>query len=57
VRVRRLGRNRAGEIRLFRFLHNPAVSVAEMVATAAARTRTGVVGRHVLAILVLMVAA
>jgi Transposase DDE domain len=50
VRVRRLGRNRAGEIRLFRFLHNPAVSVAEMVATAAARTRTGVVGRHVLAI-------
>jgi len=50
VRVRRLGRNRAGEIRLFRFLHNPAVSVAEMVATAAARTRRGIVGRHVLAI-------
>lgn len=50
MRVRRLGKNRAGEIRLFRFLHNPAVSVAEMVETAAARTRARAVGHHVLAI-------
>lgn len=50
VRVRRLGKDRAGEIRITRFLHNPAVSVAEMVATAGARTCGRVVGRHVLAI-------
>lgn len=50
VRVRRLGRDRAGEIRITRFLRNPAVSVAEMVATAAARTCSRVAGRHVLAI-------
>lgn len=50
VRVRRLGRDRAGEIRITRFLRNPAVSVAEMVGTAAARTCSRVAGRHVLAI-------
>jgi hypothetical protein len=50
VRVRRLGKDRAGEIRLTRFLHNPAVNVTEMVATAAARTCQRVAGRHVLAI-------
>jgi len=50
VRVRRLGRTRAGEVRLSRFLHNEAVTVAEMLATAAARTSGRVVGRHVLAI-------
>jgi hypothetical protein len=50
VRVRRLGRDRAGEIRITRFLRNPAVSVAEMVATGAARTGARLVGRHVLAI-------
>ena len=50
VRVRRLGKDRAGEIRLTRFLHNPAVTVTEMVATAAARTCTRITGRHVLAI-------
>ena len=50
VRVCRLGKDRAGEIRLTRFLHNPAVTVSEMVATAAARTSTRVAGRHVLAI-------
>jgi ATP-dependent helicase/nuclease subunit A len=32
VSVRRLGKARAGEIRLWRFLHNAAVTVAEMVA-------------------------
>lgn len=50
VRVRRLGGTRAGEIRITRFLHNPAVSVGEMVATAAARTWARLAGRHVLAI-------
>jgi hypothetical protein len=34
VRVRRLGGSRAGEIRITRFLRNPAVTIAEMVATA-----------------------
>ena len=50
VRVRRLGGNRAGEMRITRFLRNPAVTVAEMVASAAARTADRVTGRHVLAI-------
>lgn len=50
MRVRRLGQNRAGEMRITRFLRNPAVSVAEIVATAAARTCRLVAGRHVLAI-------
>lgn len=50
VRVRRLGANRAGEIRITRFLRNPAVSVAEMVETAARRTGARLAGRHVLAI-------
>lgn len=50
VRVRRLGRNRAGEMRITRFVRNPAVTVREMVASAAARTATRVAGRHVLAI-------
>ena len=50
LRVRRLGGSRAGEIRLTRFLRNPSVTVAAMVAEAAARTaqRCGVA--HVLAI-------
>lgn len=38
VKVRRLGGNRAGEIRITRFLRNPAVSVEEMIEIAAART-------------------
>ena len=50
VRVRRLGGSRAGEIRITRFLRNPAVTIAEMVATAAARTAARAAGRHVLAI-------
>lgn len=48
--MRRLGGTRAGEIRITRFLRNPAVSVAEIVATAAAGTAARVRGRHVLAI-------
>lgn len=50
ISVRRLGKDRAGEVRITRFLRNPAVSVAEMVETAAGRTRGLVAGRHVLAI-------
>ena len=50
ISVRRLGGDRAGEIRLTRLLHNPAVTVDEMVDTAAARTGPRCAGRHVLAI-------
>jgi hypothetical protein len=51
VRVRRLGGDRAGEIRLTRLLRNDAVTVDEMMREAAARTaqRCDGVG-HVLAI-------
>lgn len=48
--MRRLGGDRAGEIRITRFLRNPAVGVAEMAETAAARTLARAAGRHVLAI-------
>lgn len=46
LRVRRLGVDRAGEIRLTRFLRNPRVTPEEMVATAAAATaeRVGTAG-------------
>lgn len=50
LRVRRLGGNRAGEIRLTRFLRNEAVSCEEMLAQAAERTAERCVGRHVLAL-------
>src|SRR3954466_3073771 len=50
VRVRRLGASRAGEIRLTRFLRNPAVTVEEMAAEAAARTAARCAGRAVVAI-------
>ena len=50
LRVRRLGGDRAGEIRLTRFLRNEAVSCEEMVSHAAERTASRCVGRHVLAI-------
>jgi hypothetical protein len=50
ARVRRLGGDRAGEVRFGRFLHNPRVTPEEMIATAAARTAGLVGGRHVLAI-------
>jgi Transposase DDE domain len=48
--VRRLGGDRAGEMRLSRWLRNPAVTPAEMVATAAARTSARCAGREVLVI-------
>ena len=50
VQVRALGGDRAGEVRLWRFLHNRRVTPAEMVETARARTLARVQGRHVLAI-------
>jgi hypothetical protein len=50
VRVRRLGGDRAGEIRLTRFLRNPSVTVAEMARTAGQATSGRCAGRHVLAI-------
>lgn len=50
LRVRRLGGDRAGEIRLTRFLRNEAVTPEAMVAEAAARTGERCAGRHVLAI-------
>jgi len=50
VSVRQLGIGRAGEIRVFRFLHNPRVKVGEMLSMALAQTCMQVGGRHVLAI-------
>ncbi|HYA79548.1 MAG TPA: IS4 family transposase [Methylocystis sp.] len=50
VSVRGLGGDRASEMRITRFLHNPKVTVGEMVATARARACAQVAGRHVLAI-------
>lgn len=50
VAVRALGGDRAGEIRLTRFLRNDKVSVDEIVATAGAATARRVEGLHVLAI-------
>jgi hypothetical protein len=50
VRIRRLGGDRVGEIRLSRWLRNPAVTVEEMVAEAARRTSERCADHHVLAI-------
>jgi DDE family transposase len=50
ISVRRVGGNRAGEMRFTRFLRNRRVTPAEMVATARARTAGLVKGRHILAI-------
>jgi len=48
--VRKLGGDRAGEIRLTRWLRNPRVTHQEMIATAATRTAGRARGRPVLAI-------
>jgi hypothetical protein len=48
--VRRVGGNRAGEMRFTRFLRNVRVRPDEMVATARERTAGLVKGRHILAI-------
>ncbi len=50
VSVRQLGGNRAGEMRIARFLHNRRVTAGEMMAAALARTCTQARGCHVLAI-------
>ena len=50
ISVRRVGGNRAGEMRFTRFLRNRRVRPDEMVATARARTAGLVKGRHILAI-------
>ncbi|MDP1882746.1 MAG: transposase, partial [Bradyrhizobium sp.] len=50
ISVRRVGGNRAGEMRFTRFLRNGRVRPGEMVATARARTAGLVQGCHVLAI-------
>ena len=50
VCVRRLGGDRAGEVRIGRFLRNPRVTPGEMFRTAAERTAGLVEGRHILAI-------
>jgi hypothetical protein len=50
VSVRGLGGDRAGEMRITRFLHNPKVTIDEMMATARVRVCAQVAGRHVLAI-------
>lgn len=50
VSVRRVGGDRAGEMRITRFLRNPRVRPGEMVATARGRTAGLVKGRHILAI-------
>jgi len=48
--VRGLGGDRAGEMRITRFLRNPRVTVGKMMAAARAQTCAGVAARHVLAI-------
>jgi hypothetical protein len=50
ISVRQLGGNRAGEMRITRFLHNPKVTLGEMMSTVLSRTSACVAGRHVLAI-------
>ena len=50
ISVRKLGGDRAGEIRLTRFLRNKSVSIGEMVKVAGERTSQRVSGRHILAI-------
>lgn len=48
VRVRPLGGNRAGEVRIGRFLRNARVTAAEIFSTARTHTASRVRGRHVL---------
>jgi hypothetical protein len=50
VSVRLVGGGRAGEMRIWRFLHNRKVTVSEMTLAARERTCAQVGGRHVLAI-------
>ena len=50
ISVRRVGGDRAGEMRFTRFLRNPRVGPHEMTAMARERTASLVKGRHILAI-------
>jgi hypothetical protein len=50
VRVRRLGGDRAGEIRFTRFLRNPSVTADEMISTAFERTQAACSGKDILAL-------
>jgi len=50
ISVRRVGGNRAGEMRITRFLRNPRVRPEEMVADRRRAHRWLVKGRHILAI-------
>lgn len=48
--VRRIGGDRAGEMMVHRFLSSPAVGVAEVVETVAARTAAACAGRRIVAV-------
>ena len=50
LRVRRLGGNRAGEMRITRFLRNGSVTIEEMVSEAAQRTAERCAARDILVI-------
>jgi Transposase DDE domain len=50
LRVRRLGGDRAGEIRITRFLRNTSVTTGEMVSEAARQTSARCTGREVLVV-------
>jgi hypothetical protein len=50
LRVRRLGGNRAGEMRITRFLRNGSVTIEEMVSEAAERTAERCAARDILVI-------
>ena len=50
VRVRFIGGNRAGEMRITRFLRNKKVQLGEMISHASALTASQVKDRHILAI-------
>jgi hypothetical protein len=50
VSIRKLGDDRAQHARFLRFLHNPAVTVDEMIAHRASLAGRAAIGRHVLAI-------
>ncbi|WP_237352535.1 hypothetical protein [Rhizobium leguminosarum] len=47
MRVRKLGGNRAGEIRLSRFLRNAAIDPQAMIDEAALRTASRCADRHI----------
>jgi hypothetical protein len=48
--IRKLGRDRAGEMAFHRFLSAPSVSTAEMIETLAARTVEACAGRRIVAV-------